>query len=84
MGQDNRESWLNRMATGMAQLFKALDAPLTAAGPLPPAPCPARYRRRDDAAEEAGGAPLCPVIDHGLMHHDPLNNNEDVEMDDSG
>ncbi len=41
MEQDNRESWLNRMATGMAPLFEALDAPL----------------RRDDAAEEAGGAP---------------------------
>lgn len=35
MGQDNRESWLNRMATGMAPFFEALDAPLAAAGPLP-------------------------------------------------
>ena len=40
MEQDNRESWLNRMATGMSPLFEALDAPL----------------RRDDAAEEAGNA----------------------------
>ena len=28
MEQDNRESWLNRVAIGMAPLFKALDAPL--------------------------------------------------------
>lgn len=28
MEQDNRESWLNRVATGMAPLFEALDAPL--------------------------------------------------------
>ena len=30
MEQDNRESWLNRMAAGMAPLFEALDAPLPA------------------------------------------------------
>ena len=30
MKQDNRESWLNRVAVGMAPLFKALDAPLPA------------------------------------------------------
>jgi hypothetical protein len=28
MDQDNRESWLNRVANGMAPLFEALDAPL--------------------------------------------------------
>ena len=28
MEQDNRESWLNRVAAGMAPLFEALDAPL--------------------------------------------------------
>ena len=28
MTQDNRESWLNRVAAGMAPLFEALDAPL--------------------------------------------------------
>src|SRR3546814_2179720 len=28
MEQDNRESWLNRVARGMAPLFEALDAPL--------------------------------------------------------
>lgn len=28
MAQDNRESWLNRVAAGMAPLFEALDAPL--------------------------------------------------------
>lgn len=28
MEQDNRESWLNRVAVGMAPLFAALDAPL--------------------------------------------------------
>jgi hypothetical protein len=28
MEQDNRESWLNRVAVGMALLFAALDAPL--------------------------------------------------------
>ena len=28
MEQDNRESWLNRVAIGMGPLFKALDAPL--------------------------------------------------------
>lgn len=28
MMQDNRESWLNRVAQGMAPLFEALDAPL--------------------------------------------------------
>lgn len=28
MEQDNRESWLNRVAVGMAPLFSALDAPL--------------------------------------------------------
>jgi len=28
--QDNRESWLNRVAAGMAPLFEALDAPLPA------------------------------------------------------
>jgi hypothetical protein len=28
MTQDNRESWLNRVAVGMAPLFEALDAPL--------------------------------------------------------
>ena len=28
MEQDNRESWLNRVAIGMAPLFAALDAPL--------------------------------------------------------
>ncbi|OJV33245.1 transcription elongation protein SprT [Sphingomonas sp. 67-36] len=28
MEQDNRESWLNRVAQGMAPLFEALDAPL--------------------------------------------------------
>jgi hypothetical protein len=27
MTQDNRESWLNRVAAGMAPLFEALDAP---------------------------------------------------------
>jgi hypothetical protein len=30
MEHDNRESWLNRMAIGMAPLFEALDAPLPA------------------------------------------------------
>lgn len=30
MEQDNRESWLNRVALGMAPLFEALDAPLPA------------------------------------------------------
>src|SRR3546814_6841608 len=30
MEQDNRESWLNRVAAGMAPLFAALDAPLPA------------------------------------------------------
>lgn len=30
MEQDNRESWLNRVAIGMAPLFAALDAPLPA------------------------------------------------------
>ncbi len=30
MTQDNRESWLNRVAAGMAPLFEALDAPLPA------------------------------------------------------
>ena len=49
MDHDNRASWLNRVASGMAPLFKALDAPY-------PPPCAARYRRRDDAAEEAGDA----------------------------
>lgn len=34
MEQDNRESWLNRMVTGMAPLFETLKTP--------PAPCPAR------------------------------------------
>ena len=28
MDQDNRESWLNRAAVGMAPLFEALDTPL--------------------------------------------------------
>ena len=28
MTQDNRESWLNRVAAGVAPLFKGLDAPL--------------------------------------------------------
>ena len=28
MDHDNRESWLNRVASGMAPLFEALDAPL--------------------------------------------------------
>ena len=28
MEQDNRESWLNRVAIGMAPLFDALDTPL--------------------------------------------------------
>lgn len=28
MEQDNRESWLNRVAAGMAPLFEALNAPL--------------------------------------------------------
>ena len=28
MTQDNRESWLNGVAAGMAPLFEALDAPL--------------------------------------------------------
>lgn len=28
MEQDNRESWLNWVAAGMAPLFEALDAPL--------------------------------------------------------
>ena len=28
MEQDNRESWLNRVAIGMAPLFDVLDAPL--------------------------------------------------------
>src|SRR3546814_3197387 len=28
MTHDNRESWLNRVAAGMAPLFEALDAPL--------------------------------------------------------
>src|SRR3546814_6354099 len=28
MEQDNRDSWLNRVARGMAPLFEALDAPL--------------------------------------------------------
>jgi hypothetical protein len=28
MEQDNRESWLNRVAVGMAPLFEALDTPL--------------------------------------------------------
>ena len=30
MTQDNRESWLNRVAAGMAPLFEALAAPLPA------------------------------------------------------
>lgn len=30
MTEDNRESWLNRVALGMAPLFEALDAPLPA------------------------------------------------------
>ncbi|WP_306003059.1 hypothetical protein [Brevundimonas sp. C43] len=30
MTDDNRESWLNRVALGMASLFAALDAPLPA------------------------------------------------------
>ena len=30
MEQDNRESWLNRVAIGMAPLFDALDTPLPA------------------------------------------------------
>src|SRR3546814_12111234 len=30
MEQDNRASWLNRVAAGMAPLFAALDAPLPA------------------------------------------------------
>jgi hypothetical protein len=30
MTQDNRESWLNRVAAGMAPLFEALDTPLPA------------------------------------------------------
>jgi hypothetical protein len=34
MTQGNRESWLNRVAAGMAPLFEALDAP----------PLPARIR----------------------------------------
>ena len=28
MDHDNRESWLNRVASGMAPLFEALGAPL--------------------------------------------------------
>lgn len=28
MEQDNRESWLNRVAIGMAPLFDTMDAPL--------------------------------------------------------
>lgn len=28
MDQDNRESWLNRVAIGMAPLFEALGTPL--------------------------------------------------------
>jgi hypothetical protein len=28
MTQDNRESWLNRVAAGMAPLFEALESPL--------------------------------------------------------
>ena len=28
MEQDNRESWLNRVAAGMGSLFETLDAPL--------------------------------------------------------
>ncbi len=28
MDHDNRESWLNRVAVGMAPLFEALNAPL--------------------------------------------------------
>lgn len=28
MEQDNRESWLNRVAAGMGPLFETLDAPL--------------------------------------------------------
>ena len=30
MTDDNRESWLNRVALGMAPMFEALDAPLPA------------------------------------------------------
>jgi hypothetical protein len=33
MTQDNRESWLNRVAAGMAPLFEALDAPPARAYP---------------------------------------------------
>ncbi|CAH0357143.1 hypothetical protein SPH9361_04792 [Sphingobium sp. CECT 9361] len=33
MEQDNRESWLNPVAIGMARLFDALDTPLYGGGP---------------------------------------------------
>jgi hypothetical protein len=89
MEQHNRESWLNRMATGIVPLFKALDAPCPMPGSTPVTrQCGRRSRRRLLKCEceacgytvrtackwlETVGPPLCPVVDHGLMRHDPLN-----------
>ena len=44
MTDDNRESWLNRVALGMAPLFDALEAPLPA-------------RARGSRSASPGGAP---------------------------
>jgi hypothetical protein len=61
----------------MAPLFKMLDAPL-----------PSRERvpigfTGCDAKGKPTGAPLCPVVDHGPMRHDPPAASDGSEPDDN-
>ena len=60
MEQDNRESWLNRAAVGMAPLLEALD--------IRSAWFASGWRRRARA--------LCPMEGHGPMQHDPLDGDD--------
>lgn len=94
MGQDNRESWLNRIAAAGPLPHARLDTGDETTRPKKQA---ARLLKCECECEACGytvraarkwletvGAPLCPVIDHGPMRHDPPNGGEDAEMGDSG
>jgi hypothetical protein len=87
MEQDNRESWPNRMANGMAPLFEALDAPCPPACVSRSASPVAVPRTRRLARAGTIGAVAAGIsarrfarIDHEPMRHNPLNADRDAEM----
>ncbi len=80
MEQDKRESWLSRVAIGMAPCSRpwTLSCPLVLAWrSVSPVAVP---RARRSASTRTIGALLCPVEDHGPMRHDPFDDSSDREM----